>query len=151
LIASALGLAPEAGHDPADLVTDQMRAYLEESRLALIPLAARLPLGVISNFTGNLKVILEEFSLLPVFSSVTESFYEGCSKPDRKLFERALARQDFPPAEILYVGDNPVNDIEPAKALGLKTALIYENEPKRCGADAYVQSLGELEALIERL
>jgi FMN phosphatase YigB (HAD superfamily) len=151
LIASALGLAPGAGHDPADLVTNQMRAYLEDSRLALAPLAKRFPLGVISNFTGNLKVILEEFSLLPLFSSVTESFYEGCSKPDRKLFERALGRQAFPPAEILYVGDNPVNDIEPAKALGLKTALIYENESRECGANAYVKSLRELEALVERL
>jgi putative hydrolase of the HAD superfamily len=144
LIGEALGLAAGAGDRPADWVTAEMSRHIEGAKPALQAFAAQLPLGIISNFTGNLEVIMAEFSLRSLFSSVTESFYEGSSKPEMKIFRSALAKQPVPPGECLYVGDNPKNDIEPAKSLGIKTALIYEDSRRECGADAYIRHLSEL-------
>ena len=111
-----------------------------------------IPKGIISNFTGNLEVILEEFELRRYFSSVTESFYVGASKPEEKIFRYALAQQKYEPALCAFIGDNPKNDIEPAKKLGIKTILIHEPGKKiDCGADAYLSDLAELPSLVQRI
>jgi putative hydrolase of the HAD superfamily len=144
IISETLGLTAGAGDRPADWVTAEMSRHIESAKPALRAYGSELPLGIISNFTGNLEVILEEFSIRTLFSSVTESFYAGSSKPDLKIFYAALAKQPFPPGECLYVGDNPKNDIDPAKSLGIKTALIYEESRRECGADAYIRHLSEL-------
>ncbi|MEU1622399.1 HAD family hydrolase [Streptomyces sp. NPDC005722] len=48
----------------------------------------------------------------------------GASKPDRAFFDQIAKAVPFPPAEILYVGDRLDNDIRPAVAAGMATALI---------------------------
>ncbi len=150
LIARALGLEPQATVSASDAITQEMTAYLEHSRTVLQELGRTYPLGIISNFTGNLELILEEHGLRPLFHSVTESFYAQSSKPERKIFQLALAKQAHAPAECLYVGDNPVNDIAPAKALGMQAFLIHEKGAKReCGADAYLDDLAALPILIQ--
>lgn len=45
----------------------------------------------------------------------------GISKPNRKLYARACSESGVRPEEAMYVGDHPVNDIAPAKALGMVT------------------------------
>jgi HAD superfamily hydrolase (TIGR01509 family) len=145
LLCKENGYPMKTGEAAADQVTRLMDAYIEESRAALTELSEQVPLAVISNFTGNLEVIMDEFSLRPLFHSVTESYYAGASKPDLRIFRQALATQEFAPADCVYVGDNPVNDIAPAKALGMKAVLIHPPGQKReCGADAYVETLREL-------
>ena len=48
----------------------------------------------------------------------------GASKPDPLFFERVAEVVPFEPGEILYVGDRLDNDIRPAIAAGMPTALI---------------------------
>lgn len=152
LIAQAMKISPGAVHPQCDAITERMEKYLKHSHKALKLLKPRYPLGLISNFTGNLQVILEEQGYSGFFDSVTESFYVGASKPELKIFHEALAKQQFRPEECLYVGDNPVNDIAPAKSLGMKAILIHEPGKRReCGADAYVTDLLELPGLIQRM
>ena len=152
LIAADLHLASPLTMEAADSVTTIMTKYLEKNALILERLAARMPLGIISNFTGNLEVILNEFDLRKYFHSVTESFYVGASKPDRKIFEAALATQHFLPNECIFIGDNPKNDIYPGLDMGMKCVLIHERGKKQeCGANAYVEDLGELEGLIQSI
>lgn len=111
-----------------------------------------VPMGLISNFTGNLEIILEEFDLKPYFHSITESFYVGASKPEEKIFHAALAKQKFSPSDCAFIGDNPKNDIEPARKLGLKTILIHEPGKKQeCNATAYLSDLADLPALVQRI
>ena len=43
----------------------------------------------------------------------------GISKPNTKLYLRACRAIDVKPEEVMYVGDHPVNDIAPAKAIGM--------------------------------
>jgi FMN hydrolase / 5-amino-6-(5-phospho-D-ribitylamino)uracil phosphatase len=145
LLCAENGYPLKGGEAAGDRVTRLMDGYLAESRDALNALKEQLPLGVISNFTGNLEVIMAEFGLRPLFHSVTESFYAGAAKPDLSIFRQALATQSCAPGECVYVGDNPVNDIAPAKALGMKAVLIHPPGQRReCGADAYVETLREL-------
>jgi putative hydrolase of the HAD superfamily len=43
----------------------------------------------------------------------------GISKPNVKLYQRALDAVGVEPEEAMYVGDHPVKDIEPVKAIGM--------------------------------
>jgi putative hydrolase of the HAD superfamily len=43
----------------------------------------------------------------------------GISKPNTKLYVRACAAVGVKPEDAMYVGDHPVNDIAPAKAIGM--------------------------------
>lgn len=150
LIASAAGLSESGARRSGNRVTALMRGYLAESR-AILPLFRDYKLSIISNFTGNLVPILEESGLRPFFETVTESFYVGASKPDLRIFQAALSQHAEQPAECMYVGDNPVNDIAPAKQLGLQTALIHPAGKKRdCGATYYVEGLRALVSAIQR-
>lgn len=152
LIAQSLGLDKELSDRAGDRVTMLMQGYLQQSRGALMSLSEAFELGLISNFTGNLEVILREFDLRKFFDTVTESFYVGASKPDQRIFKAALASQLQPPERCLFVGDNPVNDIAPARALGMKTALIHSpGARKECGADIYLEDLSTLLSLIQRM
>ena len=147
LIAGELKLANS--NAAADRVTALMRTYLAESREALLTLQGKFELGVISNFTGNLEVIMREFALRDFFTTVTESFYAGASKPDQKIFRTALANRK--PEDCLYIGDNPVNDIAPAKALGMQAVLIHPpGQKKDCGADFYAEDLYAFSSWIQK-
>ncbi|MEU8889363.1 HAD family hydrolase [Streptomyces sp. NPDC048442] len=48
----------------------------------------------------------------------------GASKPDPEFFVRVAAVVPFAPEEILYVGDRVDNDLRPAVAAGMPTALV---------------------------
>ena len=94
---------------------------------------AGLLLGIVSNaqfytpllFPALLGRTLEECGFerhLCLFS-----FEHGVAKPGTRLYELAagrLAERDIEPAEVLYVGNDMLNDIFPAAALGFRTALF---------------------------
>ncbi|MHC4176648.1 MAG: HAD family hydrolase, partial [Planctomycetota bacterium] len=55
------------------------------------------------------------------------SYQYGCAKPGLGLFERAVAAlgdRQIAPGEVLYVGNDMLNDVFPATELGLRTALF---------------------------
>ncbi len=49
----------------------------------------------------------------------------GAAKPDPEFFVRVAAVVPFAPEEILYVGDRVDNDLRPAVAAGMPTALVH--------------------------
>jgi putative hydrolase of the HAD superfamily len=51
--------------------------------------------------------------------SIVISESVGVSKPDVCIFQRGLTELELAPAEVLYVGDHPVNDVLGASAAGL--------------------------------
>lgn len=48
----------------------------------------------------------------------------GISKPNPKLYQRACEETGLDPGETMYVGDNPVQDIDPANAAGFVTVHV---------------------------
>jgi putative hydrolase of the HAD superfamily len=83
-----------------------------------------LKLGVISNFDSRIYSVMERLGIRSFFDAVTLSSETGYSKPDREIFDAAVAAIGLPSSEILFVGDSPEDDIEAALRAGLRAVLI---------------------------
>ncbi len=103
-------------------------------------------LVVVSNWDVSLRGVLAETGLAPMFDAVLTSAEEGVAKPDRRIFERALALAGgVNPWDALHCGDDPVADVEGARAAGIAPVLVdrdgaLEAPPGVCA----VRSLAEL-------
>jgi putative hydrolase of the HAD superfamily len=82
-------------------------------------LHGRFDLGVISNFDGRLRMILEHLGVSQFFSHVFLSSELGADKPDPEIYRRALQLSGAAPNETLHVGDDPARDWQGATAAGL--------------------------------
>lgn len=102
----------------------RVQRQMEVNRPVLEQLSARVPLALVSNFYGNLPVVVREMGLEPYFQTVVESAAEGIRKPDPRLFQIALERLHLSAGEVMVVGDSLKNDILPAHSLGCRTAWL---------------------------
>lgn len=86
--------------------------------------AAGLWLGIAGNQTVRAGGILREL-FTPDVDLIGTSDDWGASKPDPEFFERVADVVPFELSEILYVGDRVDNDLRPAVAAGMHTALVH--------------------------
>lgn len=129
-------------------------AFLAESRIAagrnrgiLVGLGGDYTLGVVSNFSGNLRPCLAELGLEDCFEVVLDSGDVGVRKPDPRFFGLAFACVKRPPEECWVVGDNPYADIAPAAALGCATCWVAPADrplPEGLRPDRRIAALPEL-------
>jgi putative hydrolase of the HAD superfamily len=91
--------------------------------------AGGIELGVISNFDSRIFKVLESLGLGDFFQSVTISSRVGAAKPDRRIFEAALAKHQCDAYRAWHIGDSPNEDCEGAKAAGLIPFLVDPNRP----------------------
>jgi putative hydrolase of the HAD superfamily len=128
------------------------RAGLAESRGILGRLHQRVALGVVSNFYGNVRRILEEAELAPLLSTIVDSTVVGLRKPDPAIFALAVSRLACEPAEVLYVGDSLEKDIVGAHAAGLRTGWLTGAVERPCCSpecvDVRLRRLADLEPLV---
>lgn len=80
-------------------------------------------LGIAGNQTVRAGRILRELFSNDVDLIGTSDDW-GASKPDRAFFDRVADVVPAEPGEMLYVGDRVDNDITPARAAGMHTALV---------------------------
>ncbi|MFF4405844.1 HAD family hydrolase [Streptomyces sp. NPDC001404] len=85
---------------------------------------AGLWLGIAGNQTVRAGGLLRELFSKDVDLIGTSDDW-GASKPDPEFFIRVGKAVPFEPREILYVGDRLDNDIKPAIAAGMRTALVH--------------------------
>jgi putative hydrolase of the HAD superfamily len=85
-------------------------------------------LGVISNFDGRLRMILEGLGIAHFFSAIVLSSEVGADKPDGLIFQRAAELLGVSPQEALHVGDDPVRDWQGAAAAGFATLELARPE-----------------------
>ena len=109
-----------------------VKQTLARNRVSLARLHERYKLGVISNFNGNLDVVLREFNVDSLFDLVLDSGNLDVSKPDPRIFELALERLKLNPSECYYVGDSFERDIVPAKTAGLNTIWLRAANGRTC-------------------
>jgi 2-haloacid dehalogenase len=74
------------------------------------------------------------------FSSVVTAEDVCAYKPDPKLFELMLERLRLPPNEVLHIATSAEEDAAPARAVGMRTALVAADGE----ADLHFSSLAEL-------
>lgn len=82
-------------------------------------------LAVVSNAASDLPAFLEYLGLADFFDVILASAAEGTRKPDRRLFQRALACTGVAPAEAMHIGDLALEDVLGAKNVGVAAALIH--------------------------
>jgi putative hydrolase of the HAD superfamily len=133
----------------AEAFVDRSRRALDDSRAVLTRLARHHRLGVVSNFYGNVGRILAEAQIAPLLTVVADSTCVGCMKPDRRIFEHALAALGTAAEVTMHVGDSYERDVRAANALGLRTAWLVRTVPPYADpiADLVITSLGELSDL----
>src|SRR5207253_2650256 len=103
-------------------------ALIPEVDVQLTSLAKQYRLGVISNFDGRLRPILELLGISRHFSHVIISSEVGADKPDPWIFRSALEAAGVAPEQALHVGDDPVRDWQGAAAIGVKVFQIIPGE-----------------------
>ncbi|MFZ4234988.1 HAD family hydrolase [Streptomyces murinus] len=81
-------------------------------------------LGIAGNQTTRAGKILREL-FTPDVDLIGTSDDWGASKPDRAFFDRVAEVVPAEVDEMLYVGDRIDNDIRPAAAAGMHTALVH--------------------------
>jgi putative hydrolase of the HAD superfamily len=80
--------------------------------------AAGHRLAVASNFDHRLPAILAGLGLAPLFEAVLLPADLGAAKPDPAFFAAVAARLAVEPPAAVYVGDDPGQDLAPARAAG---------------------------------
>jgi len=126
----------------------QALATVQRNRPLLERLARTHRLGVVSNFSGNLRPCLAELDLLQFFTVTADSTLVGASKPDARIFQYALAALPSSPPHTWMIGDNPEADIGGAARLGLKTCWLAPAErdlPAGLAPTARIARLDDLE------
>lgn len=81
-------------------------------------------LGIVSNWSWNLRQRVRQAGLNGYFEIVWGSAYAGCNKPHPCIFEQALEQMALPARQAYYVGDSYHHDVLGARAAGIDVALL---------------------------
>jgi HAD superfamily hydrolase (TIGR01549 family) len=81
-------------------------------------------LGIVSNWSWNLRDRVAQAALDRFFEVVWASAYAGCNKPHPGIFFQALLQMDLPAGRTLYVGDSYAHDVVGARNAGLDVVLL---------------------------
>ena len=87
---------------------------------------AGLPWGIVTNGNGpNQRAKCEAAGLEPLTHFIIVSEEQGYAKPDPRIYQDAMSALGLAsPDGVLFVGDNPVTDIDGARAFGMRTAWV---------------------------
>jgi putative hydrolase of the HAD superfamily len=92
----------------------------------------RYSLAVVSD--AQKVFCLEEAGMLGLnqfFDHTVLSTHFGFGKPDPRLFAIACSLLEIPPAEAVYIGDNPEKDVIGAKQIGMQAILLDRNQNQK--------------------
>ena len=122
-----------------------------KSREYLIPIVTQYPTALVTNFYGNMQMVLREMHIDMFFQHVVESAVVGIRKPDPAIFQLAIDQLGVSPEEILVVGDSMKNDILPAKHCGCQTCWFKGEgweEPQENTADFTITDISQLKDIV---
>jgi putative hydrolase of the HAD superfamily len=104
-----------------------------------------LSVGIGSNFDARLLPLVDHFpELAPVRGRCVVSSLVGWRKPAPEFFAALAGVAGCEPAQVLYVGDDPRNDLEGATAAGLRAVLLDPDADR--SHPARIRSLRDLTA-----
>jgi putative hydrolase of the HAD superfamily len=133
-----------------------MRQFLRPEALSVLTELGRrgLKRGVIVNGTPAVqRHLIQSIGLAPYMDYVVLAEVEGYSKPDVRIFKRALELAQLQPEQAFYVGDSALTDILGAARAGMP-AVWYNPDGRRRlpsgfpAPDLTISSLAELPAVL---
>jgi putative hydrolase of the HAD superfamily len=144
-------------NDIADGCYNKVKETLGKSRAIVEELARQYPMVLVTNFYGNMPVVLKEFGLGKYFKCIVESSVVGIRKPDPALFALGIEALNLPAKEIVVIGDSYRKDIYPSSSLGCKTIwlknICWAEEPIEEGhvPNTIISSIEQLPQTIEKI
>ncbi len=151
--------AREAGYREEDVVDEALEVFLaarsqvqlyDDVRPALYALRRRYVLGALTN--GNADV--ERIGLSDVFHFALSPAAVGAAKPDPAMFVAACELADVPVSAAVHVGDSPEQDMDGARAAGMRCVWMNRSgAPWRHSSavpDAEIGALHELHPVLAR-
>lgn len=102
------------------------------------------PLGILSNYSINLEDVLRQVGVHHYFDFFIVSAIAGVEKPDPRIFDLTARAANYPPAEIVYIGDSIFHDIDGARRAGMDAILVDRQNRHPDFAGARVRDLREL-------
>ena len=117
---------------------------------AIKQLSSRFTLGALSNGNADIK----RLGLKDYFSFGFTAEEVGAPKPAPNLFNRALEHAGCEPHQMVYVGDDPVLDVDSANERGLHTVWVKHPEKDKVGStdpDEVIGHIRQLPAAIDQL
>jgi putative hydrolase of the HAD superfamily len=116
-----------------------------ETAEVLNTLAARgHVLGIASNFDHRLRGLVENMPEFRPVKHLVISSEIGWRKPAREFFAAICRATGSPPEQILYVGDDRVNDFDGAQAAGMRALILAPFGRTISREAAWAASLREL-------
>ena len=140
----------------ADGCYNKVKETLKTSCAIVEELAKQFPLVLVTNFYGNMPVVLKEFGLAKYFKRIVESSVVGIRKPDPALFALGVEALEMPADDIIVIGDSYSKDIYPSSTLGCRTVwlknICWADEQIKDGHSptAIIDSIEELPAVIAK-
>ena len=85
--------------------------------------------GVIANGKSKIKQFrLHSLGIEHVINYLSTSEMVGYRKPHPKIFEDMIAQLGVTPNEMMYVGDDALNDVAPARAIGMVRVFFKQED-----------------------
>lgn len=151
----------ERDHDRADAAARFYRStYLEDWRAVpgAVPLldalaSAGVPVVIVTNNgVAEQRLKLERIGVVDRIAALITSEEIGACKPERAIFDAALARAGVGVGNAVMLGDAWPTDIEGARRLGIRPIwLNRRNEPAPAGDVRQFASLEDTDAVLEAL
>jgi putative hydrolase of the HAD superfamily len=107
--------------------------------------------AIVSNFYGNLETVCRETGIAPHVDVAIDSAVVRAEKPDRRIFEAALATLGVSPRRAVFVGDSQPRDMAGARALGMRHVWVCAEPPASgacCPGDPVIGRLTELSGVL---
>jgi HAD superfamily hydrolase (TIGR01509 family) len=115
------------------------------TREALLRLAEKYRMAVISNADGKIAEVLGRCGIADCFETITDSGIVGVEKPNPAIFEAALKSMAVTPQESLYAGDVYSVDYLGATRFGMRAVLFDVAGAYKDNGLPRVESLEQLE------
>jgi putative hydrolase of the HAD superfamily len=128
---------------------EAVRPYPETEQVLERLHAQGYRLGIVSNWSWNLRDRVAQAGLNGYFEVVWGSAYAGCNKPHPCIFEQTLAKMELPARQAFYVGDSYRHDVLGARAAGLDVALLDRDGTAEVDDCPVIDDLRGLFALVE--
>jgi HAD superfamily hydrolase (TIGR01509 family) len=130
----------------------EIRRHAAVSAALLARLSRRYRVAVVANFYGNLAAVCDEVGLTAYCDVIVDSAIVGYAKPDRRIFETALATLGVEAGAATFVGDSLPRDMMGARDVGMRHVWLVGSEPPVgsacCPGDVVIRSLPDLEGLL---